>query len=264
MLWPQEYFFTRKMRPVATTNKFLICLQYWSGDRAQALQLARLLADIEPTMSERADFLFVSRFDCTHDAATVAHVARKFKVFTHTSKRRGTGWPLGCNSLWFGTMEWFFRKIEARQVLPYKAAFCIEADGIPMSKTWIADLSNQWDVINKRKPVVMAGAWLANGPIPDCGHINGNAMITGDLKFLKHLVLRIQDVKGTVGWDYGLAPMFRDWGWSDMHLIRSVWRQPITEEIFLRNQREGTIWFHGIKEDNGIKLCRKFLLGQTV
>lgn len=254
--------FSETMRTPPTTNKFLICLQFWEGDRAQALQLARLIADIEPTMSERADFLFVSRFDCTHDTATVNYVARKFKTFTHTSKRRGTGWPSGCNGTFFGTMEWFYHKKQARQVVPYKAAFCIEADGIPMSKTWIADLSNHWDWINNRKPVVMAGAWLANGPIPDCGHINGNAFISGDLKFLKHLVARIQDVDINVGWDYCLAPTFREWGWSDMPQIRSVWRTPLTEQIFLHHQRTGTLWFHGSKDDAGIKLCRKHLLGQ--
>lgn len=246
-----------------TTTKILLALQYWDGDKAQAMQLAKLLADIEPKMSDRADFLFVSRFDCAHDQATVSYVARKFKVFTYTSRRRGTGWPLGCNATFFGLMEWFYHKKVARQILPYKAVFAFEADGIPMSKTWIADLSNQWNWINNKKPVVMAGAWLPNGPIPDCGHINGNAMITGDLKFLKHLITRVKDVKGSVGWDYGLAPIFREWGWSDMPQIRSVWRSPITEEIFLRHKNVGgTIWFHGAKEDTGIKLCRKHLLGK--
>lgn len=249
--------------PHPTTNKFLICLQFWEGDKAQALKLARLLADIEPKMSEYADFLFVSRFDCQHDTDTVNYVARKFKTFTHTSKRRGTGWPLGCNSLWFGTMEWFYHKKVARQTPPYKAAFCIEADGVPLTMNWIQQLSQRWDKINALKPVVMAGAWLANGPIPDCGHINGNAFITGDLKFLKHLIVRIQDVKGPIGWDYGLAPLFREWGWLDMPQIRSAWRTTPTENLLRNYIHEGVAWFHGSKDDAGIKLCRKILLGQV-
>lgn len=266
MLWAKKYVPTREMRPRAippASNKILLALQYWAGDKAQALQLARLIADIEPTMCPHADFLFVSRFDCEHDTNTVNYVARKFKTFTYTSRRRGTGWPSGCNSLFFGMLDWFFHKKVARQILPYKAVFAFEADGVPLTMNWIQQLSQRWDEINARKPVVMAGAWLENGPIPDCGHINGNAMITGDLKFLKFLVTRIQDVGANIGWDYCLAPMFRDWGWSDMPQIRSAWRTTPTENFFRNYIHEGTVWYHGSKDDTGIKLCRKILLGQT-
>lgn len=250
------------MRKSLSTNKILLAIQYWNGDKEQACKLARLIADIEPELSKQADFLFVARFDCEHDQATVKYVARKFKTFTHKSQRRGTGWPAGCNGLFFGMLEWFYHKKAAGQILPYKAVLAFEADSIPMSVNWISELIKQWDLVNTRGPVGIAGAWLENGPIPDCGHINGNALITGDLTFLKWLVTRIVDVNVNIGWDYILAPQFRDHGWADMPQIRSVWRQPITEEIFLQQMSEGTLFYHGIKNDLGIKLCRKFLLGQ--
>jgi len=251
------------MREAPKTNKILIALQYWAGDKEQACKLARLLADIEPKMCEYADFLFVCRFDCDHDPGTVKYVARKFKTFTHISKRRGTGWPAGCNGTFFGTMEWFYHKKNLKQILPYKAIFLCEADGIPLSLDWIERLNKQWDESNSGRPVGVAGPWLENGPIPDCGHINGNCMMSGDLNFLKWLVVRVSDVHVNVGWDYILAPQFRDRGWIDVPKMKSVWRQPITEEIFLRQIEEKTIWWHGAKGDDGVKLCRKYLLGQT-
>jgi len=252
------------MRELPKTNKILIALQYWHGDKDQANKLARLIADLEPKTSDYADFLFVCRFDCTHDDATVKYVARKFKTFTYISKRRGTGWPAGCNGTFFGTMEWFFHKKNHKQIPPYKAVLLIEADGVPVSLDWIKNLNSAWDRANSAKPVCVAGPWLDNGPIPDCGHINGNAFISGDLYFLKWLVTRVQDVSVNVGWDYILAPQFRDRGWANLPEMRSAWRYPITEEIFTSLLKEGVVqYWHGSKGETGVKLCRKYLLGQN-
>ncbi len=250
------------MRNPPKTDKILIALQFWNGDKPYAMHLARLLADIEPAMCQKADFLFVSRFDCDHDQATINYVARKFNTFSYVSKRRGTGWPSGCNATFFGTLEWFYHKKNMGQILPYRSIFLFEADGVPMSLNWIDGLRKVWDNANSVRPVCIAGAWLENGPIPDCGHINGNCMMTGDLKFLRWLVTRVTDVSVNVGWDYILAPQFKQHGWANLPQVKSVWRQPITEEIFLRQIEEGTLWWHGVKGDTGIKMARKFLLGQ--
>jgi hypothetical protein len=253
------------VRTPPSTNKFLIALQYWQGDKEIANKLARLIADLEPEMCNYADFLFVCRFDCSHDDSTVKYVARKFKTFTHISKRRGTGWPAGCNGTFFGTMEWFYHKKNLKQVLPYKSVLLIEADDVPLQLGWIKRMSETWDRASATGKVCVAGPWLENGPVPDCGHINGNCFITGDLNFLKWLVTRVSDVNIGVGWDYILAPQFKERGWLNLPEIKSVWRQPITEQIFIDqiNQGETVLW-HGSKGDTGIKLARKFLLGQSL
>ena len=61
-------------------SKLLLALQYWDGDKEMAMKVARLIADMEPAHNADVDFLFCSRFDCTHDMDSVAHVAKKFRV----------------------------------------------------------------------------------------------------------------------------------------------------------------------------------------
>jgi len=247
---------------IIPSNKILLAIQYWNGDRDAALALATLLADLEPRHSDLADFLFVCRFDSSHDPATVAKVSRKFNVHTYTSRGKGTGWPCGCNDLFFGTLGWFYHKSQAGQIPNYKAMFAFEADGIPMRKDWIAALHAEWDRVNTPKgKICQAGAWLSNGPdAVGTGHINGNCLISGDLNFLRWLVKEVNHVSANVGWDWILAPQFKARGWANLPKIRSVWRQPLTEEIFLEGVKNQTIWYHGIKEPNGIELCRKYLV----
>lgn len=244
------------------SNKILLALQYWNGDKAQACKLAEFLADLEPKHSDLADFLFVARFDTKHDDATVAKVSRKFNIHTYISRGKGTGWPCGCNDLFFGTLGFFFHKAHAGQIPGYKAIFCFEADGIPMRKDWIAGLHKEWDRVNTPKGrVCQAGAWLDNGPDDvGTGHINGNCLLSGDLGFLRWLVKAVNHVNVNVGWDWILAPQFKAKGWSDIPKIRSVWRQPLTEELFLEGMKESRIWHHGVKDDAGIRFARKYLL----
>lgn len=249
------------MPKVIPSNKILLALQFWGGDRAAAMQLASLLADLEPRHSDLADFLFVARFDCKHDEEIVKKVSRKFNVHTYTSRGKGTGWPAGCNDLFFGTLGWLYHKAHAGQIPNYKAMFCFEADGIPMRRDWISALHAEWDRVNTPKGrICQAGAWLTNGPdAHGTGHINGNCLLSGDLAFLRWLVKSINHVNRNVGWDWILAPHFKARGWSGIPGIRSVWRQPITEPIFLEGMQNKTIWWHGVKDDAGILLCRKHL-----
>ncbi len=246
---------------VIPSNKILLALQFWDGDKAQALQLARLLADLEPKHCDIADFLLVSRFDTAHDPATIKHVSRKFNTFSYVSKGRGTGWPAGCNDLLFGTLGWLFHKKQAGQIPGYKAIFTFEADGVPMRRDWISALRAAWDDANKVKPVCQAGAWLENGPDDKgTGHINGNCLLSGDLTFLKWFFNAAGSVTCNRGWDWWMAPKFKARGWANVPQIRSVWRYPMSEELFLTGMGEKIIWWHGIKDLAGINLCRKHLL----
>lgn len=249
------------MAKIIPSNKILLALQFWDGDRTASLRLADLLADLEPKHSDLADFLFVCRFDSGHDQATIRKVSRKFNVFSYVSKGRGTGWPLGCNSLFSGTIGWFYHKALAGQIPAYKALFTFEGDGIPMRKDWVKGLHEEWDLVNAKKKVFQAGAWIPNGPYgPSGGHINGNCLLSGDFAFMKWLTRSMESINVAAGWDWIFAPQFRQWGWSDIPKIRSAWRTALTEKDFLAGAEERRVWHHGIKDDFGIKMCRKHLL----
>jgi hypothetical protein len=234
-------------------NRLLIALQFWNGDRDRALELARYLADLEPARSKIADFLFVARFDSSLDDYTTQRVARKFNVYTFKSRRRGTGWPDGCNELWFSTMEWVQSLTAARKIPSYKAIFTCEADGAPIPRNWIERMSLEWDRVSKPKPVVIAGALVDPGP-----HINGNALITGEPGFLGWIARRVSGVNPGCGWDYCLAPQFKRMGWANIPGMKSIYNTPtFSGEQYQKMIDHDWIWVHGGKDTSLIQMGRK-------
>jgi hypothetical protein len=239
--------------------KILICLEFWEGDKAQSMQLARFIADLQPGRCDSADFLFVSRFDCSQDAETIKYVARKFNVHHYRSPKSGTGWPHGCNELWFGAMEWIYHMIEAKKVPQYKAIFTIEGDGLPLQSNWIVDFSRKWDELNAIKPVYVAGAIL--NPGEDGEHVNGQAFFSGDLRFLFWIVKRINGAPSNCGWDYWLRKDFARWGQAQMPGLRCYWgTKTFSQEQYEQEQRDGTVWLHGVKDNSLYSMSRKKLL----
>lgn len=239
------------------SDKILITFLFWKNDRAQAMKLARLLADLEPEHSTQADILFVSRFDCKHDVETEKYVARKFNIYSYTSTRRGVGWPLGCTSIFFGAIEWIYHKMAGGKIPQYKAVLILGADSVPLRRDWLAQMHMAWDSANKVTEICAAGALIPN-PMRD--HINGDCcLLSGKLSFLKFLAVNIQD--GKVGWDWALAPEFKKRGWADFSFVKSLWRCPtFTQEDWDRFVEVGVSWIHGVKDFSLLELSRKNLL----
>lgn len=233
-------------------RKILIALQYWDGDRTNALALARYLADLEPEHSKDADFLFMARFDSSLDEATIKHVARKFNVFSVKSRRRGVGWPCGCNELWFSVMEWVQSMVGHKKTPHYKAIFTCEADGAPIPRDWVKRMSAEWDRVNTPRPIVMAGAMQANGP-----HINGNALMSGDLNFLTWIGRRVGGVVVDCGWDYCMATDFHRRGWADIPGMKSLYNTPtFSAQQYEDMVKQDWIWVHGGKDQSLINFGR--------
>lgn len=248
------------MRKITPSNKILLVIPFWSGDRLAAMGLADLLDDIQPSHSEDIDILFVARFDCPQvDATRIKRISRKFNIMTHISKRRETGWPAGCSGIFFGAMEFIYHKMVAGKIPGYKAIYICGADTIPLSRDCFAYLHRQWDSLSSRKPLCMAGAL-----VPDGGkeHINGDCcLLSGGLSFLKWLVQDVGGMKVPVGWDYGLAGDFKARGWANIPGIISLWNTPtmsaIDAEVWAKR---GVIWLHGVKDDSLLQYARRVLV----
>ena len=239
-------------------NKLLLALQYWEGDKAQAMSLARLIADLEPKHCDFADFLFVNRFDCKQDPETISIVSRKFNTFKYRSPGRGIGWPDGCNALWNGTMEYCFHMMEAKKIPHYKAILTFEADCAPLRSDWIQFLSAQWDWLQQERQVFVAGCKVEAVGVHE--HINGNALFSGDLEFLHWVVKRTRIPPG-VGWDYWLAGEFRKKGWAELPGLECRWNTAtFTEAQFKEEIERGTAFLHGVKDRSVLKMSRKLLL----
>ncbi len=234
-------------------HKFLIALQFWEGDKAHAMELAKFLADLEPTHSDQADFLFAARFDCKPDPTVVTHVSRKFNTHTLISRRRGIGWPDGCNELWFSVMEWAESMIKAKKIPHYKAIFTIEADSCPIQKDWVPKISALWDKANEKSMVVMAGALVEPGP-----HINGNALMSCHPKFLYWVARRVGGSTPGVGWDFSMARDFRRQGWANLTQVKSIYNTPtFSKQQFDDMRKNDWIWIHGCKDSSLIRMGRE-------
>lgn len=230
---------------------------FWEGDREPAMKLAKLLADLEPMHCEQADFLFVSRFDSSHDDDTVRYVSRKFNVHKHISKRRGTGWPMGCNAIFFGMLEWAYHKMAAGLVPNYKSILVLGADGAPLKADWLSYF------VNNQHPDIFVSGALIPDPINGHDHINGDcALLSGDLKFLKWLTLGVGDVSVVAGWDWILSEDFKRRGWQNLPFVKSVWNRPgrFTQDDWDKEVKAGTVWYHGVKNYDLMNLARKNLL----
>lgn len=238
------------------SNKILITIPFWSQDREQAGYLARLLADLEPGHSSLADILFVARFDAKHDPETVKYASRKFNCYTHTSARQETGWPHGCNGIFFGSLEFIYHKMEAKQIPHYKAFLMCEADTVPLRKHWLSWLHGEWA---KRSSSCISGALISH---PEHPHINGGCcLITGELKFLKWLTKIASGIHVKAGWDWYLADEFYRRGWSDIPGIRSLWNTPtFTKEEIENLREEGAVLLHGCKDLSALTYARELLI----
>lgn len=238
------------MAQLTPSNKILIALQFWEGDKASAIRLANFLADLEPRHSDLADIVLINRFDCKVDyQGTLLKLARKFNVFSYTSPQRGVGWPDGCNSLWFGTMEWVYSFMEIGKLPGYKAIFTCEADGAPLSVDWVARMSAAWDSTQHgEKKVFIAGPLVKGNGVEE--HVNGNCLVSGNMRFLHWITRRVAGVPGGCGWDYYLRDAFKRWGWANIPGMVSYYNTPLfSREQYEQMLKQQLIWVHGDKSN---------------
>jgi len=250
----------------------ILNVQFWDGDKAQAMALARLIADLEDKPRNDVAILFTARFDCKHDEETIAYVAQKFQVLRYTTKRKATGWPNGPNQMMACSYE-YLAELWVRGKLPkVKAVMFIEADCVPLSKDWLDRLIEEWNGCGKK----VLGAWLKKG---DAGseHVNGNCIMSID--FFK-TCKAILHPPSRGGWDamlsYGILPNAAPSKiiWSDYRLGTSdnpwkgcnyLWepkRYGSIANVFYGRDLF-PVYYHGIKSFDGIDCVRNKLLNKS-
>lgn len=181
------------------------------------MELARLMADMEPQRREDVTLLFSARFDCLHDYETIEYCRKKFRVETFTSRHHRTGWPGGPNDLMSHSYMWCIENTRNGKIKA-DGVFFIEPDDIPIDMNWINHILHEWrQCVNSGKQVL--GCWLCKGDC-DCEHINGNCIIHIDFwKKNKNILL-----PASGGWDADAWPYIQPAGypsrliWSDYGL----------------------------------------------
>jgi hypothetical protein len=223
----------------------LLAIQFWPGDAAKAMTLARFMADLEPVKRNDIDFLFVARHDAVHDKDSIKYVSRKFDVRTITLKARAQGHPWACWVLWHSTLTWFFQMTQARKIPNYQWIFPFEADCTPIRRTWINDCAEEFDRFRQQGNCIVGAETLHYN-----WHINGNLMVANDTDFLKWLVQKvgIGGVQPRDAWDIALAPRFAQWGCGGSNRILNVCgKRGCTANEFDQWLTEGRAFIHGEK-----------------
>jgi hypothetical protein len=250
----------------------ILNFQFWDGDKAQAMALARLVADLQPTYRDDVTVLFSARFDCVHDDETIGYVSQKFPTKRFTSKTRSTGWPAGCNRLMADSYQHCIEMVRMKEVVANGVMF-IESDCVPLHKNWLDMILEEWKNCGK----MVLGAWLKQGDASG-EHINGNCIMHID--FWKQAKMIINPPTAG-GWDATCAaPMLKNGYpskliWSDYHLGKTtnpwkgcgyLWqnkRYSAPSNAYY-GQDLRPVWYHGPKDMRGLECVRNRLLGPSI
>lgn len=186
----------------------VIALQFWAGDRDQAMRLARFMADIEPRFRHDVQLMLVNRYDCeVVDDETLIRVAEKFDVKEFQTTTRGDGWPAGPNAMACDVFAEATRRVRSGEWRAVHGLLMLEPDCVPLSADWINLLNQNWITVSQAGSWIM-GAWRPSGG--HLGHINGACMIRPDIGLLCDLRFR----SDMVAWDCDFMAQWgnRIWG----------------------------------------------------
>lgn len=252
----------------------ILNLQYWDGDKVQAMALARLLADLEPIKRTDVTFLFSARFDSSIDEETVRYVSQKFNVRTFKGRKHETGWPAGPNGLFRESFTYCIglSREKGRNKIDADAVMFMEADCVPLHREWLNMLLAEWKSCGKK----VLGPWLKKGDA-GCEHINGNCIIALDLYFkivgecgqqggwdatCANIMLPNGHPSRLMFSDYGLGkPGYNEWKGCDYLFAAKRYTSPTNA---LYGQDLFPAWYHGPKIMAGIECVRERLLGEKI
>jgi hypothetical protein len=231
----------------------MICaLMYCEADLPESMELARLLADVEPVFQHDFRLALVSQPGTPRPALvdrTVGHCERRFEVDVVTSPLGAAGWPVGCTALWFGTCL-HYHDLYTRGLLgPHRSIVTLDAnDGAPLHKNWISLLRE----LHARartcgKTVVGAPYYIDRCPL----HMNSNALFDFDFFAETHVLDDVPRYDGTQYTHYDIyhaSTMLPHALLSSA--VRTDWHgagDKATPELLAERSREA-VWLHGYKD----------------
>ncbi len=233
----------------------LLALQLSPHDEMVALELARLIAEIEPSMRSNAEIAISARRGTNPvviDQMAMALRQKFNKVHIIQCKGRATGWPAGCNELWAETMSRCFM-LQRDGKTQCTAVVTLEPDIIPLRPDWIDILAAQWDLAKAEGKQVVGHVHDSPGT-----HINGNAIFEIGLTQRYQRLLSADDLGG---WDMYHGKLLLSLG-KDTNYIYQLYQIPhISLDQLLSVRKNGVIpaFLHGIKGMSGIDMVRKLI-----
>ena len=265
---------------------FLLALQFHPEAKNQAMAMASLMADLEPSPQMKMGFMFCPKFDTLVDTTVEAKVKAKFpdtRIFQ--CKSRARGWPQGPNAQAHEVYAHFYAKChDLRDPWRYCAILMGEPDCLPMTPDWVSQLQDEWYTCDWHWTLgsgypgnqqLVLGHWVARDD-SQCRmpHINGNCMLSPE--FMTRYRAFTQTTFGA--WDTTHSRATLNWGrpskkiYSDYNIGGKLSERKYIGCADLMKPRiapdkhplAGTVlhpaYLHGIKDDRAIADMRKILL----
>lgn len=193
---------------------FVICLQYWDGDKEDAEKLAAYIRELGST---RTEFSLVM-----------------------VPSPPGLKYPLGPNTVAFNLIR------EAAEGLEWaRGAKCIllmEPDCVPVARDWIDQLSDEWDRAAGMGKLVL-GHWRKEHG----GHVNGNLLFSPDLA-RKISIGRVPRRP----WDIAVAPLIEPIC-AKTGLIKNLYRRTSVSAEEMQTPSCGNkppVLIHGVRDQS--------------
>jgi hypothetical protein len=242
----------------------IVAPQYYDGDVAPSMSLARLLADIEPSRRDDITLALVSQPGTQLTPlvkATADHCSAKFNVEILQSPFGGQGHPEGCTALWAGTAKLYYDKWKAGN-LKSNCIFMLDAnDTIPLHRDWISlSLAEHSRTLSQGKLISGTPYFLGTCPL----HINPNAIFELSVFEKTRFITDVPKHDGT------LATHFDIYHREEMlahccpsSIVHTDWRgnnQAATRELLTEHSKH-SIWLHGYKDPGIHFLARDHLFG---
>src|SRR6476620_3724594 len=215
------------------------------GDIHAAIELCKLIADIEPTGRSDCYWMPVFRRDTPKELIRqcVSALEEKFLARAYIARDFATGHPGGSNALWLSTLmeaEGQYRDSLKNKKLPqFNGVLTFESDCIPLRRDWISALTNEWN-----QKVIGAGEWTEEEEDPlqwhtlnwpkyeimahwDHDHYNGNMVLRPDIRQRHSKVINFTS---DLGWDYCQKDLYKRIGCDTDMILQHYRRGTITRE----------------------------------
>lgn len=248
----------------------ILALQFYEGDKDNAMKLARLLADIESTPRNDVLLALVCQPGTLLDGRvkdTIDYCSKKFVVEHVVSRYGAKGWADGSGQLWTGTMEHFHEQWK-KGLVSFDTIFTFDGgDGIPLRRDWIDVLKREHSralslgklVVGCKKEMIggnKSGKWRPRT------HINGNMILhlsIWDKYASLHQVPLGASMMMSNTWDMYHADVFLVEA-MPTGFIRSEWRKRGLNETILQDRARHSVWLHGYRDYDIAGTARKFLM----
>jgi len=235
-----------------------LALQCFPGDLDVAMDLAKLICEIEPGVRD-SEFVLIYRKDCDYRChkhfETLARM-RFARAYAKMAFNHETGWPGGSNMLAHSAFMAMSMLYQSKEITS-DGFLLFEPDCIPLARDWINQLSDEWEK-TKALGKEAFGHWHQQAGAETL-HMNGNAVFS--CSFIdRHPQLMIGP--STVGWDFFYREHYIGLSRDSDLIYQHYNRHEMTQGEWATIGKNGTrpAFFHGIKTNHGRDLARANLL----